>query len=504
MATKTSKSAIPDGMISVLQRVSLKDMLIVGETADRIMADLTQYSQTDASTAQQLEATSRETLELAYGYAPDDSDDRKPFVYQDGVAVIPIHGTLINRFNGSWGFVTGYNYIRRMLNLALDDDDVTAIVFDVDSPGGEASGCFELAREIMASRRVKPSLAMVDSLAASGGMALAGAATSMYAIPSARIGSIGVYRMHVSYEGALKNEGIKITFATAGDHKVDGNPYQDLPQAVLDEWTESAGKTWDDFIALVAEARGMSEAEVRATQARVYRADEALAKGLINAVKTTTEAVAAWLSELGDDDPSDENGEEAMNDKTKGSEVASGLTAADMDAIKTLVTGIVGTAIGGVTRSQSIKDYGAAKGKGFAALAATLAADENISLEQAKTIIDASAGAVKTKPGKSKVADPADEDGEEEDGEDGEEDEEDADEESARARRKGNKVKGSRNGDSVNHLDNAMGKSKQPNVGAGEDGEDAEGLDDDAKAAAMILGDHSRVAGATSWSSPKK
>src|SRR2546429_3344948 len=55
--------------------------------------------------------------------------------------------------------------------------------------------------------------------------------------------------------------------------------YQDLPQAVLDEWRESAGKTWDDFISLVAEARDLSEDEVRATQARVYRADEALEIG---------------------------------------------------------------------------------------------------------------------------------------------------------------------------------------------------------------------------------
>src|SRR3546814_5123464 len=69
---------------------------------------------------------------------------------------------------------------------------------------------------------------MVDALAASGGIALGVAPTAIYAIPSARIGSIGVYRMHVSYEGALKDAGIKVTFAAAGEHKVDGNHYQDL------------------------------------------------------------------------------------------------------------------------------------------------------------------------------------------------------------------------------------------------------------------------------------
>ncbi len=517
MAKTTSKSPNSlSSMVSVLQRISLKDMLIVGETTDRVMADLTRFGETDAAVdGPALEVASRESLELAYGYEHDDDTERKPFVYVDGVAVIPIHGTLINRFNGSWGFVTGYNYIRRMLNLALDDDDVEQIVFDVDSPGGEASGCFELAREIMAARRVKPSLAMVDSVAASGGMALAGCATTMYAIPSARIGSIGVYRMHISYEGALKNEGIKVTFATAGEHKIDGNPYQDLPQAVLDEWKESAGKTWDDFIALVAEARGMSEADVRATQARVYRADEALDKGLIDAVKTTTEAIDAWLAELADGDPSTDEEEEAMTDKKAGSEVASGLTRDE-------VQGMISTAVNGVAtmmaRNAAIKDHAASKGQ--VALGAKLIANVAISEEDAIAMIDAAAGnakpaKAKTGKGKQRVEeadgpeDDDDEDGDDsDDDDDGDEDDDDGEEaaDAARKRRmkgKGkSKVKGNRGRDNVNHLDNAMRGTRQPNVGAGDEDDD-DGDDSPEAQAAMILGDHSRVAGA-SWSDMKR
>lgn len=517
MAKTKSNSGSLNGMISVLQRMSLKDMLIVGETTDRVMADLTRYGETDAAVdGPALEVASREALELAYGYAGEDREDRKPFVYVDGVAVIPIHGTLINRFNGSWGFVTGYNYVRRMLNLALEDDDVDQIVFDVDSPGGEASGCFELAREIMMSRKIKPSLAMVDSVAASGGMALAGCATTMYAIPSARIGSIGVYRMHISYEGALKNEGIKVTFATAGEHKIDGNPYQDLPEAVLDEWKESAGKTWDDFIALVAEARDMSEADVRATQARVYRADEALDKGLIDAVKTTTEAIDAWLAELADGEPSSDEEDEAMTDVKKGSEVASGLTAADKQSIAQMIAEGVSTAMSAQTRITNIKAHAASVG--MVALGAKLAANVAISEEDAISMIDDAVSAAKpakgkTGKGKTKVStadgdpedddedgDDSDEDGDDEDGDDDGEEAADA----ARKRRvKGKaKVKGNRNRDNVNHLDRAMGGTRQPNVGAGDEGEDDD--DDSPEAqAAMILGDHSRVAGA-SWSDMKR
>jgi len=496
--------------MEALSRIDSRDMLILQDTSPRVMADLTRFYEIDASTeGAALEVASRESLESAYGYGPQDEDERKPFVYQDGVAVIPIHGTLLNRFNGSWGFVTGYQYVRRMLNLALDDDDVELIVFDVDSPGGEAAGCFELAREIMASRRVKPSLAMVDSLAASGGIALGVAPTAIYAIPSARIGSIGVYRMHVSYEGALKDAGIKVTFATAGENKVDGNPYQDLPQAVLDEWRESAGKTWDDFISLVAEARDISEDEVRATQARVYRADEALAKGLINAVKTPTEAVAAFLAELADDDPSTEDEEELTMADPKAKEVTSALTEADLQRIGTIAAEAGAKAAAAVAtsieRKQAIRDHASNIGPQAGALAKTLIDNENLSADDAIGMLDAAFGTPKGKKakaaapkGKQKVAGPDDDD--DDDLEDAEDDidaddeadeDEDEGEEAARSARKGGR-------DRVNHFDRAMGKSKHPNAGGGKVKGDDEGAGGRPKVN-PLLADHAKVTGAK-WS----
>lgn len=502
-----SKARAPQVSMDALSRMNMRDMLVLPDTGSQIMADLTKFYDTDAATqGAALELASRETLEAAYGFGSPDEEDRKPFVYQDGVAVIPVHGTLLNRCNWSWGFVTGYQYIRRMLNAALDDDDVELIVFDVDSPGGEAAGCFELAREIMASRRVKPSLAMVDSVAASGGMALAAPATAVYAIPSARVGSIGVYKMHVSYEDNLKQAGIKVTFASAGEHKVDGNPYQDLPQAVLDEWRESAGKTWDDFISLVAEARDLSEDDVRATQARVYRADEALAKGLINAVKTPTEAVAAFLAELAGDNPSTEDDEEELTmADPKAKEVTSGLTDTDLQRIATIAaeaaSTVVNAAMSGLTRSQAIRDHAATKGKGVQALVKTLIDDTAISADTAIAIIDAAVGGTddtKMKPkrkakGNAKAADAEDGDDEEEEDEDEDEDEDDDDdgEEAARSARK--------SGDKVNHFDRAMGKSRHPKAGGGSVKNDDDGSGNGGNKVNPLLAAHAAVTGAN-WS----
>jgi hypothetical protein len=204
-----------------------------------------------------------------------------------------------------------------------------------------------------------------------------------------------------------------------------------------------------------------------------------------------------------------------MTDKKAGSEVASGLTRDE-------VQGMISTAVNGVAtmmaRNAAIKDHAAAKGQ--VALGAKLIANVAITEEDAIGMIDAAAGnAAKPAKGKGKgkqsvSADndgPGDEDDDDEDGDDSDEDDGDSDdddgEEAADAARKRrvkgkSKVKGNRSRDNVNHLDRAMGGTRQPNVGAGDEGEDDD--DDSPEAqAAMILGDHSRVAGA-SWSDMKK
>jgi signal peptide peptidase SppA len=494
-----------NNMVAALQRLSGREMLINTETADEFLAHMTRFADTTRDEAMAHEVTSREALCLAYGIDDQPAGEgRKQFVYQDGIAVIPVHGALINRFNSSWGFVTGYNFIRRQMNLILADDDVEYFIFDVNTPGGEASGCFELAREIMMSRQIKPSLAMVDSLAASGGMAIAGSATKMYGIPSARIGSIGVYRQHISVEEALKDAGVKVTFAQAGDHKTDGQPYKDLPDSVLRDWTQDVNKTWDDFIELVAESRDMDPAAVRDTQARIYRADEALALGLINAVKTTADAVPAFVAEMGDDTIDDEEEENMDNGKKTGSEATSGV---DYEKIGGMISAGVASAMSGVlaaqNRQNAIREHGKAKGQ--VALAAKLSANDKLTEAEAIEMIDAAAAASAPKPKTPKPNNRVEDGGEggegDDDGDldddagdgegDGEDDGEDGEQE-ARDRRRGSRVRGGGKRDNVNHLAGAM-RGKGAGVGAGQEGEGK--LTGDAAATATLLGDYAAHTG---------
>lgn len=266
------------------------------------------------ASADEREVEVRNALCAAYGF--DQQSQNKPFVFSDGIAVIPVHGMLINRFGGSYGYVTGYTFIRRQRDLAMADPDVKLIAYDVNSGGGEAAGNFELAAESFNLRGQKPTVAIVNSNCYSAAYAFASSADKIYVTPSGGAGSIGVVATHFDVSKMMENWGIKVTFIHAGDHKVDGHPFAPLPEAVQADIQARVDGTYAKFVDLVAQNRGLDPEAVRKTQARCYSADDALALGLIDAVASPMEALALVI---GQGDGSDA---QTMNANTDSEELA--------------------------------------------------------------------------------------------------------------------------------------------------------------------------------------
>ena len=216
--------------------------------------------------------------------------DEQPYNQHGGMAIIPVHGALINRFNSCWIFVTGYGYIKNAIAHALQNDSVDKIVLDVNSNGGEAAGCFETADFIREACAVKPIHAVVDSRCYSAAYALASACTSITATPSSGVGSIGVVAMHVSMEKALDEHGYKVTFIQAGDKKTLGNPYKDLTDEQKADLQKNIDISYENFVKLVSANRSMDKEAVIKTQAACYTANEAVELGLIDEVATVEQA----------------------------------------------------------------------------------------------------------------------------------------------------------------------------------------------------------------------
>lgn len=375
-----------------IARLNLSDCLVTPQSTHVFLESLRSYSTTTREQGAAAQVEHLASVEQMYGYGPKSESDRKPFIYNDGVAVIPVHGVLLNRFSGCWGFVTGYNFIRAQMNAAEADPDVTLIAFDVNSPGGDAAGCFELTEEIRAL--TTPTIAVVDDLAASGGYAVPAACDKMVATPSSNVGSIGVYRLHVDVSGANAQAGVVYTFVFAGEHKVDGNPFEALPDAVRADMQASVEQTRDMFIAdIVASRPQLSEDDVRGTEARVYRANEALALGLIDGVSTPQNAVSAFVAELADDEPTEDEDESMALPKTD-TELAALIDAARAEGVSSVAkvdaAQVARDAVAAdKTRRLAITSLDEAKDR--PKLALTLADTEGMTSETAKVILSSAA-----------------------------------------------------------------------------------------------------------------
>jgi capsid assembly protease len=278
---------------SIVASLNLRPALI-SPTHHQLGADLRDISQANAPAEREAFEARKLEMVQAYGLAP--MPQTKPFAYSQGKAIIPVHGVLVNRLAASWGFVTGYSFIRAQVAAAAADEEVDTIVLDVHSPGGTVAGCPECGDAIKAAAAVKPVLAVVDSNVYSAAYWLASAASHIAVTPSGGVGSIGVVAAHISLEKMLEEIGVEVTLITGGKHKVDGNPFQNLSKEVRAEIQDEVDALYADFVGVVAANRGLEEAAVRATEARCYRASEALELGLIDSVETPSAALASFAA----------------------------------------------------------------------------------------------------------------------------------------------------------------------------------------------------------------
>lgn len=230
----------------------------------------------------------------------DDDEDYEPVVestpgytIENGVARIIVYGTLLHRSDwlSSLSGLTSYQSVAEAFRAALADPQVAAIVFDIDSCGGEVSGCFDLGDEIFAARGQKPMVAVANEFALSGGYPIASAADEIVICQTGLVGSIGVVWTHVDHSEQNKMLGLAVTHIFKGKHKIDGDPEHPLTDQAKDSIGADMSKIYDVFVAVVARNRGMDAAAVIATEAEIYRGESGVAIGLADRVGTLKEVM---------------------------------------------------------------------------------------------------------------------------------------------------------------------------------------------------------------------
>lgn len=233
--------------------------------------------------------------------APISSHSGTDITITNGVAVIPIYGTLVHRSYGlsALSGMTSYSSIRAQLNSALNSPDVESIMLDIDSPGGEVAGVFDLVDDIYAARSVKPIYAMSNENGYSAAYAIASAAHRIYLSRTAGVGSIGVIMLHVDKSEANKQAGIVYTPIYAGAHKIDGSPNAPLSDAARANAQAKVNQTYKLFVSTVARNLNIPEGVIRNTQAGTYTGQAAIDIGLAHQIASYQEVMKQLITKKG-------------------------------------------------------------------------------------------------------------------------------------------------------------------------------------------------------------
>lgn len=228
------------------------------------------------------------------------------------IAVLPLMGVLAQRSN-LLDDTSGATSIERFSSLfrqALADQEVGAIIIQVDSPGGSVYGIQEAADLIFRSREAasgKRIVAVADSLAASAAYWIASAADEISVTPGGEVGSIGVLTAHDDMSAMMERLGVTRTYISAGRYKVEGHPYAPLDDEARVAIQERVDDYYTAFVASVARGRGVTPAAVREGfgEGRVVGAALALQLGMADRVETlrqVVERIGGRRSASGDDD----------------------------------------------------------------------------------------------------------------------------------------------------------------------------------------------------------
>ncbi|MDE2284718.1 MAG: S49 family peptidase [Hyphomicrobiales bacterium] len=232
----------------------------------------------------------------------DSSGGQELSITAEGIAVVSIIGTLVSRssYVDAASGLASYGELGDAISAAFDDPAVRGIVLEIDSPGGEVGGLFDLVERIGALKTStgKPLSAVANEAALSAAYAIASTADRIYVTQTGEVGSIGVVAAHVDESSADAKAGLAWTFMFAGERKIDGNAHQPLSGVARDAIQADIDQLYEQFASLVAKNRGLTPEEVRGTEAAIFRGQRGLRAGLADRIGTIETAVADMAAEL--------------------------------------------------------------------------------------------------------------------------------------------------------------------------------------------------------------
>jgi protease IV len=186
----------------------------------------------------------------------------------------------------------------RLLRAVRDRNRIKGVLFDISSGGGGSVASYDLYLAVKRLAQVKPVVATIGSIGASGGYMAALGARKIYAYPDSGIGSIGVLYPHFAVKGLLDKLGIEVELLHQGRHKDAFQGYRGLTE---EERAKILALTADDyrgFVEIVARERHKTvEDTLPLATGEIWSGIRALSLGLVDAIGDREVALES-LSEM--------------------------------------------------------------------------------------------------------------------------------------------------------------------------------------------------------------
>ena len=202
------------------------------------------------------------------------------------VAVVEMHGVIGTQIRAA-----SYS---KVFETVAKSKSYRAVLLDIDSPGGSAAGSEALHRSIERVAESKPVIAYVRGIGASGGYYLCCAASQVYALPTALVGSIGVIYLRPVLEQLLGRAGIEFSLFKGGKYK-DMTGFWRSPTSEESERFQSLiDEIYDNFVQVVTKGRSLPEETVRElATGEVLTGQRAAEVGLLDHIGDYTDALDA-------------------------------------------------------------------------------------------------------------------------------------------------------------------------------------------------------------------
>ena len=212
------------------------------------------------------------------------------------IAIIDVKGTIASDTESFGAAGANSTAIVKLIRAAKDDDSVKAIIVDLDTPGGEVTASDEIYHELKLCG--KPVVAMMNSMAASGGYYVACGANKIVANKFTMTGSIGVIISSVDVSGLLDWAKVKPEFYTSGKMKAMLNPAKPTTEEEAKIVQALVMDAYNQFAGIVAEARKIPLEKITQGElgdGRVFDGEQALANGLVDQLGYFSDAEDAAL-----------------------------------------------------------------------------------------------------------------------------------------------------------------------------------------------------------------